>query len=100
MELLDYARKCLYKLKTFTEEDMSCGLLFLQLGDAHVASLAHQTFGTPSHSILHYQLGVKSTVNLLLSSAEFPTKSEIQHKSLSCFHIVAWKFWLWVCPYD
>ena len=42
MELLDWARKGLYKPRNFTEEEMSRGLLFLRLGGAHVASLAHQ----------------------------------------------------------
>ncbi|KAF8259666.1 hypothetical protein EI94DRAFT_1773898 [Lactarius quietus] len=79
IELLDHARKGLYKPKTFTEEDMSHGLLFLRLGGARVASLAHQTLGTPSRTTLRYGLGAKSTVTSLSPSAGFPTKSEIQH---------------------
>ena len=79
MGLLDHARKGLYKPKTFTEEDMSRGLLFLRLGGAHVARLAHQTLGTPSRSTLRYGSGANSTVTLLSPSAGFPTKSEIQH---------------------
>jgi hypothetical protein len=42
MELLDWARKILYKPRNFTDEEMSCRLLFLQLGGACVASLTHQ----------------------------------------------------------
>lgn len=79
IELLDCARKGLYKPKTFTEEDMSCGLLFLWLGGAHVVCLAHQTLSTPSHSTLCYVSGANSTVTSLSPSAGFPTKSEIQH---------------------
>ena len=79
MGLLDRARKGLYKPKTFTEEDMSRGLLFLRLGGARVARLAHQTLGTPSRSTLHYGSGANSTVTSLSPSAGFPTKSEIQH---------------------
>ena len=79
MGLLDRARKGLYKLKTFTEEDRSRGLLFLWLGGARVARLAHQTLGTPSRLTLHYGSGANSTVTSLSPSAGFPTKSEIQH---------------------
>ncbi|KAF8260478.1 hypothetical protein EI94DRAFT_1773692 [Lactarius quietus] len=69
MVLLDCARKGLYKPKSFTEEEMSHGLLFLRLGGAHVASLAHQTLGTPTLSTLHYGSLAKSTITLLLPSA-------------------------------
>ncbi|KAN0132253.1 hypothetical protein V8E53_010019 [Lactarius tabidus] len=54
IELLDRARKGLYKPKDFTEEEMSHGLFFLWLG------------------------GACSTVMSLSLSATFPTKSEIQ----------------------
>ncbi len=78
MELLDRARKGLYKPKSFTEEEMSCGLLFLRLGRARVASLAHQTLGMPTLSTLCYGSAARSNVTSLLPSAGFPTKSEIQ----------------------
>ncbi|KAH9016455.1 hypothetical protein EDB84DRAFT_1590111 [Lactarius hengduanensis] len=55
MELLDRARKGLYKPKNFTEEEMSRGLLFLWLGGARVARLAHQTLGAPSLSTLRHR---------------------------------------------
>ncbi|KAH9023760.1 hypothetical protein EDB85DRAFT_2075266 [Lactarius pseudohatsudake] len=47
MELLDRARK--------DEEEMSRGLLFLRLGGAHVARLAHQTLGALSLSTLRHR---------------------------------------------
>ncbi|KAH9025375.1 hypothetical protein EDB85DRAFT_2075051 [Lactarius pseudohatsudake] len=70
MELLDRVRKGLYKPKNFTEEEMSRGLLFLRLGGAHVARLAHQTLGAPSNAI--------SLQASLLPCVGFPTRSEIQ----------------------
>jgi hypothetical protein len=78
LEMLDRARKGLYKPKNFTGEEMSCGLLFLRLGGACVASLAHQTLGSPTLSTLCYGSAARSTVTSLSPSAGFPTKSEIQ----------------------
>jgi hypothetical protein len=78
IELLDWVRKGLYKPKNFTEEEMSCGLLFLRLGGACVASLAHQTLSAPTHSTLRYGKAARSTVTSLSPSVGFPTRSEIQ----------------------
>jgi hypothetical protein len=47
LEMLDHAQKGLYKPNNFTEEEMSHGLLFLRLGGARVASLAHQSLSGP-----------------------------------------------------
>ena len=85
MELLDRARKGLYKPKNFTEEEMSRGLLFLRLGGARVASLAHQTLGAPNLSTLRYGSKARSTVTSLSPSAGFPTKSEIQSNIRAVF---------------
>ncbi|KAH9008274.1 hypothetical protein EDB84DRAFT_1671878 [Lactarius hengduanensis] len=79
MELLDRARKGLYKPKNFTEEEMSRGLLFLRLGGARVARLAHQTLGAPSLSTLRHRSNAISLQASLSPCAGFPTKSEIQH---------------------
>ena len=73
MELLDHAQKGLYKPKNFSEEEMSCGLLFLWLGGAHVASLTHQTLRLPGVSTLCHS----SAVTPLSPSAGFPSKMEI-----------------------
>ncbi|KAI9430998.1 hypothetical protein H4582DRAFT_1823275 [Lactarius indigo] len=78
VELLDRARKGLYKPKNFTEEEMSRGLLFLRLGGARVARLAHQTLGVPSVSTLHHRSNAISLQASLSPCAGFPTKSEIQ----------------------
>ncbi|KAH8978476.1 hypothetical protein EDB86DRAFT_3248975 [Lactarius hatsudake] len=82
MELLDHARNGLYKPKNFTEEERSRGLLFLHLGGARVASLAHQTLGAPTLSTLCYG---SSTVTSLSPSVGFPTRSEIQGNIQAAF---------------
>ncbi len=65
IEMLD-CQKGLYKPKNFTEEEILHGLLFLQLGGTHVASLAHQSLGGLAVSMLccglilsHYPLLLK-----------------------------------------
>ncbi|KAH9032123.1 hypothetical protein EDB85DRAFT_1890789 [Lactarius pseudohatsudake] len=78
MDLLDRARKGLYKPKNFTEEEMSRGLLFLRLGGARVARLAHQALGAPSLSTLRHGSNAMSLQASLSPCAGFPTKSEIQ----------------------
>ena len=85
MEMLDHARKGLYRPKTYTEENMSHGLLFLRLGGAHLARLAHQTIGNLSHSTLPYETCANSAVTSLSPSAWFPTKSEILHNIWPAF---------------
>jgi hypothetical protein len=85
MELLDRARKGLYKPKNFTEEEMSRGLLFLWLGGARVASLVHQTLGAPTFSTLCYGSAAKSTIISLSPSAGFPTWSEVQSNLRAAF---------------
>ena len=77
IELLDRARKGLCKPKSFTEEEMSRGLLFLRLGGARVASLAQRSLGGPAPSTLR-RVSAKSIITSLSPSAAFPTKSEIQ----------------------
>ena len=85
MELLDRARKGLYKPRNFTEEEMSRGLLFLRLGGARVASLAHQTLGAPTLSTLRYGLAAKSIVTSLSPSAGFPTQFEVRSNLRAAF---------------
>lgn len=81
MELLDHAQKGLYKPKNFTEEEMSHDLLFLWLGGARVASLAHQALGSPGLSTLH----CGSAIILLSPSAGILLKVEIQHNLQAAF---------------
>jgi hypothetical protein len=81
MELLNRAQKGLYKPKNFLEEEMSHGLLFLWLGGACVASLAHQTLGLTGVLILCCSLAITP----LSPSAGFPSKTEIQHNLEAAF---------------
>ena len=85
IDLLDRARKGLYKPKSFTEEEMSRGLLFLRLGGARVASLAQRTLGAPAPSTLRHGSTATSTITSLSPSATFPTKSEIQRNIRAAF---------------
>ena len=81
MEILDRMHKGLYKPKSFTEEEMSHGLLFLWLSSAHVASLAHQALGSPGLSTLC----CGSTVIQLSPSAGIPLRIKTQHNLQAAF---------------
>jgi hypothetical protein len=85
LEMLDHAQKGLYKPKNFTEEEMLCGLLFLLLGGACVASLAHQSLSGRAVSTL--QCG--SALVPLSPSVGIPSKDEIQcnlQAAFKCLH--------------
>jgi hypothetical protein len=94
LEMLDRAQKGLYKPKNFTEEEMSHGLLFLRLGGARVASLAHQSLGGPAVSTLQR----RSALVPLSPSVGTPSKDEIQcnlqvafkgsHGELGCGYVL------------
>lgn len=79
IELLDCARKGLYKPKSFSKEEMSHGLLFLWLGGTCVARLVYQTLSAPTLSTLHYGSAARSNITSLSLSAGFPTKFKIQN---------------------
>ena len=80
-KILDHMQKGLYKPKNFTEEEMSCGLLFLRLGGARVASLTHQALGSPGLSTLH----CGSAVIPLSPLAGIPSRVEIQRNLQAAF---------------
>jgi len=81
IELLDRAQKGLYKPKNFTEEEMSRGLLFLRLGGARVANLAHQSLGGPAVSTLRRG----TTLVPLSPSVGIPSTDEIQRNLQAAF---------------
>ena len=89
MELLDRVRKGLYKPRNFTEEEMSCGLLFLQLGGACVASLVQQTLSAPMLSTLHYVSAAKSIITHFCPLQAFPPSSKYRaiSEQLSRTHV-------------
>lgn len=47
VELLKYANNGLYHPKGYMKEEMLNSVLFLWLGDSHVADLAHKSLGWP-----------------------------------------------------
>jgi hypothetical protein len=81
IEPLDRTQKGMYKQKNFTEEEMSRGLLFLQLGGARVANLAHQSLGGLAVSTLR-----RGTALVPLSpSVGIPSTDEIQRNLQAAF---------------
>ena len=70
---LDRANKGLYSPKNFTKEETLRGLLFLCLGGARVADLAHQSLGHPGESTLRHSMAVTT----ISPCAGMPTQMEI-----------------------
>ena len=64
----------LYAAKSFTEQEMGLGLLFLHLGGAQLAGIAHRSLGLPGVSTLQHACPTKP----LLISSHLPTASELQ----------------------
>ena len=52
LKLIKKAAEGMYHPKSFDEEDDLQALLFLRLGGAHIADIAHCIFGTPSISVV------------------------------------------------
>jgi len=53
LDLIKKAAEGIYHLKGFDKEEDLQALLFLCLGGAYVADIAHRIFGTPSVSTIH-----------------------------------------------
>ncbi|TFY53533.1 hypothetical protein EVG20_g10072 [Dentipellis fragilis] len=70
-----------YHPKGYEEEDDLQALLFLRLGGARVADIAHRIFGTPATSTIRQ----RTSIPLLLSSPSTPTLSEIRHNVEATF---------------
>lgn len=73
LDLLDRANKGLNSPKNFTEEEILRGLLFLRLGGARVADLAHRSLGHPGESTLRRS----TAVTTISPCAGMPTQAEI-----------------------
>ena len=82
LDLLDRANKGLYSPKNFTEEEMLRGLLFLRLGGARVADLAHRSLGHPGESTLRRS----TAVTTISPCAGMPTQTEIRANIQAIFH--------------
>jgi hypothetical protein len=81
LELVKKAAGGAYHPKGFDEEDDLQALLFLCLGGARVADVAHRIFGTPSVSTIR----TCTIVPQILASPSFPMLYEIEHNIAACF---------------
>jgi hypothetical protein len=81
LELVKKAAAGTYHPKGFDEEDDLQALLFLRLGGAQVADVAHCIFGTPSVSTIR----TRTIVPQILTSPSFPTHHEIENNIAACF---------------
>ncbi len=74
VELFKKAVDKLYTAKSFTEQEMGLGLLFLCLGGAWLAGIAHQALGLPAVLMLQYAHPTQS----LLVSSHLPMTLELE----------------------
>jgi hypothetical protein len=81
LELIKKAAEGTYHPKGFDEEDDLQALLFLRLGGARVADIAHRIFGTPSVSTIR----TRTSVPQILSSPSFPTRYELERNIATAF---------------
>ena len=81
LELVKKAAAGTYHPKSFDEEDDLQALLFLRLGGARVADVAHRIFGTPSVSTIR----TRTIVPQILVSPSSPTCHEIERNITACF---------------
>src|SRR6266576_4377887 len=81
LETVKRAAAGTYHPKGYDEEDDLQALLFLCLGGARVADIAHHIFGTPSAQTIH----TCTTVPYIIPSPSFPTCNEIEHNIVASF---------------
>ncbi|KAF8890598.1 hypothetical protein BD779DRAFT_1702573 [Infundibulicybe gibba] len=81
LHLLDRAMKGAYRPKNYTEEEKLRGILFLRLGGARVAELAHRSLGAPGVSTLRRY----SSFTPFRPSASFPSTEDIGHNITASF---------------
>ncbi|KAF8324358.1 uncharacterized protein EI90DRAFT_3146928 [Cantharellus anzutake] len=75
MELFMKAAKKVYAARSFTEQEMELGLLFLRLGGTQLASIAHNALGTPAVTTLRHNRPTEP----LRVSTRLPTAHELHH---------------------
>jgi hypothetical protein len=81
LETIKRAAAGTYHPKGYDEEDDLQALLFLRLGGARVADIAHRIFGTPSARTIR----TRTTVSQIIPSPSFPTRNEIQRNIVASF---------------
>ncbi|EIW77944.1 hypothetical protein CONPUDRAFT_61354 [Coniophora puteana RWD-64-598 SS2] len=85
LQQVDNAAQGVYHPRGYEDEDYLRGLLFLRLGGARVADMAHRTMDTPATSTLRKH----TTLPQLQASPGVPTAEEVTHNldaSLSGMH--------------
>lgn len=81
LETVKRAAAGTYHPKGYDEEDDLQALLFLRLGGARVADIAHHIFGTPSARTIR----TRTTVPQIIPSPSFPTCDEIKRNIVASF---------------
>lgn len=81
LDMVKRAAAGTYHPKGFDEEDDLQALLFLRLGGARVADIAHHIFGTPSVQTIR----TRTSVPQIIPSPSFPTRDEIQRNVVASF---------------
>ena len=81
LETVKRAAAGTYHPKGYDKEDNLQALLFLCLGGAHVADIAHHIFGTPSAQTIR----TCTTVPHIIPSPSFPTHNEIECNIVASF---------------
>ena len=81
LEMIKKAAAGTYHLKGYDEEDDLQALLFLHLGGARIADIAHHVFGTPSVQTIR----TCTTVPQIIPLPSFPTCDKIQRNIVASF---------------
>ena len=81
LELIKKAAEGTYHPKGFDEEDDLQALLFLRLGGARVADVAHRIFGTPGLTTTR----TRTIIPQILASPSFPMPYEIERNIAASF---------------
>ena len=84
LELVKKAAEGAYHPKGYDEEEDLQALLFLRLGGARVADVAHRIFGTPGLTTTR----ARTIVPQILASPSFPTSHEIECNIASSFKAI------------
>ena len=84
LELIKKAAEGTYHPKGFDEEEDLQALLFLRLGGARVADVAHRIFGTPGLTTTRS----RTIIPQILASPSFPTSYEIERNIAASFKAI------------
>lgn len=85
LEMVKKAAEGTYHPRGFDEEEDLQVLLFLRLGSARVADVAHHIFGTPAVSTIWRH----TIIPQILASPSFPTTNEIESNIAASFKVIS-----------